>query len=314
LTEPSNKLPTNPQRVEAFANFFKRYMSVSTVVTAALPIPVTAFKLIPTLPFQTQELSVYAPLFCFLVLAFIFYSRPTLARLMFQSNLADPDEPYRRGREMLVGSLPLVLIGVAFAAVMWYRYLLIGVVQKAGSPGTLALADSTPDQVSDIAQIHLMAAYLAIFIAAEAAFVLMAIKEYLQDYLGLEDRDLITPPMSVMKSTPPSVTRTIPEDRSINVPPDIHPTVAFSKNMHPETITPNTFTLIDLDTFAEVQPIGPDGIFYDIDTREATFTPADPLVNGRMYQATISAKVRDQQGVRLEESYVWHFHTTGEGE
>jgi hypothetical protein len=37
----------------------------------------------------------------------------------------------------------------------------------------------------------LVACYLGIFVAAEAAFVLMAIKEYLQDLLGLTDRELI---------------------------------------------------------------------------------------------------------------------------
>jgi hypothetical protein len=36
-----------------------------------------------------------------------------------------------------------------------------------------------------------MVLYLAIFLLAEAAFVLMAIKEYLQDLIGLEEMDLI---------------------------------------------------------------------------------------------------------------------------
>jgi len=35
------------KRVREFANFFKRYMSVSSVVAAALPVPVTAIGLIP---------------------------------------------------------------------------------------------------------------------------------------------------------------------------------------------------------------------------------------------------------------------------
>jgi hypothetical protein len=38
---------------------------------------------------------------------------------------------------------------------------------------------------------RLMVLYLAIFMLAEAAFVLMAIKEYLQDLIGLEEMDLI---------------------------------------------------------------------------------------------------------------------------
>ena len=38
---------------------------------------------------------------------------------------------------------------------------------------------------------YLMINYFGIFLFAEAAFILMAIKEYLQDYLKLNDRDLM---------------------------------------------------------------------------------------------------------------------------
>jgi hypothetical protein len=37
----------------------------------------------------------------------------------------------------------------------------------------------------------LFASYIGIFASAEAAFALMAIKEYLQDLLGLSDPDII---------------------------------------------------------------------------------------------------------------------------
>src|SRR3712207_4472206 len=95
-------------RLEAFARFFKRYMGVSAFVTAALPIPVAATGLIATYSFQTTVLSTYTSLFCFLILAFIFYSRHKLARLMFP-------EFYRAGRRRSLSSaavrlLPLVLI------------------------------------------------------------------------------------------------------------------------------------------------------------------------------------------------------------
>jgi hypothetical protein len=39
--------------------------------------------------------------------------------------------------------------------------------------------------------IGLVVSYLGIFLSAEAAFVLMAIKEYLQDLLGLTETQLI---------------------------------------------------------------------------------------------------------------------------
>jgi hypothetical protein len=77
--------PISPRRVISFAKFFKNYMSISTIVTAALPIPVTSFGLIPTFHAQTKLLSVYTSLFCFLILGFIFYIRHELARIMFES-------------------------------------------------------------------------------------------------------------------------------------------------------------------------------------------------------------------------------------
>jgi len=76
-------LPTDPRRVRAFATFFKSYMSVWTIVIAALPAPVTALKLIPTYDAHRYLLSVYAPLYCFLLLGFIFFSRHTLGRRLF---------------------------------------------------------------------------------------------------------------------------------------------------------------------------------------------------------------------------------------
>ena len=44
--------PTDPKRLKGFATFFKNYMSISTVVVAAAPIPITAARLIPTFDAQ----------------------------------------------------------------------------------------------------------------------------------------------------------------------------------------------------------------------------------------------------------------------
>lgn len=63
-------LPTDPQRVRAFASFFKNYMSFSSIIVAALPIPVTALGALPTFADHRSSLSTYTPLFCFLALGF----------------------------------------------------------------------------------------------------------------------------------------------------------------------------------------------------------------------------------------------------
>lgn len=75
--------PKDPTRVKNFARFFKGYMNIWSIVTASLPIPLTAVGAIPTFKVQTWTLSTYSSLFCFLVLGFIFYSRHQLARFMF---------------------------------------------------------------------------------------------------------------------------------------------------------------------------------------------------------------------------------------
>jgi hypothetical protein len=250
MTEAQHNLPTDPVRVRAFAAFFKRYMSVSSLVTAALPIPVTFLKLIPTYGFQTGVLSVYTSLFCFLTLAFIFYSRHGLARRMFayyfeqrESLVASENLPSRtsddfmsqaednphwrmerhdRGfnrmmerherrfkredieweaswRERGIGRLPLLLIVLSLIAVVAYTWTLIAsATQLPLEPPSsesqtfgYLLQSADPLDVPPILQIVLLVEYIAIFLAAEAAFVLMAIKEYLQDYLRLEDIDLI---------------------------------------------------------------------------------------------------------------------------
>src|SRR5271169_2305594 len=80
---PSRAEPHEPVRFAAFAQFFKAYMGTASIVTASLPIPVAAFHLIPTYAAQEKFLSTYTSLFCFLMLAYLFYIRHALGRAMF---------------------------------------------------------------------------------------------------------------------------------------------------------------------------------------------------------------------------------------
>lgn len=226
----SEQSPIDPKRVKAFAIFFKRYMSVSSLVVASLPIPVTSLGLIPTFTAQTKLLSVYSSLFCFLTLGFIFYSRHQLARLMFPeyfdrkaesviSSDRTNEEIIRefratRRRRILKSTwrefivvLPLLFIAASLISVFQYNDVLNLNVQEIASRETLYRIDSDgsavafkPDfkdilaktNLSDIRySSRLMILYLAIFLTAEAAFILMAIKEYLQDLVGLTEMDLI---------------------------------------------------------------------------------------------------------------------------
>jgi len=192
------------EEAHVFAIFFKRYMSVSTLVVASLPIPVTAFQLVPTFKAQTRLLSVYTPLFCFLVLGFIFYSRHQLARLMFPGFVSrDPVfdsmgnmsfSLFKRISRSMISLLPLVFIVASVVLVFEYQFWLNDSVAFIGS-------GSDFEEVLERTGLHqiphgaiLMVLYIGIFLTAEAAFVMMAIKEYLQDLVGLTEIDLIKGP------------------------------------------------------------------------------------------------------------------------
>ncbi len=176
---------SKPTRLAGFANFFKGYMSVSSIVAAAIPIPVASWKLIPIYSQQRGFLTVYASLLCFLLLAFVFSIRHRLAGPMFFHG--------RRGG--LVAALPAVFIVLTLVCIATYHALLqasIGQLRELGF-GKATMKDLL-DQI-DATQIpyavELAACYLGIFIFAELAFVLMAMREYLQDLLHLEEVELL---------------------------------------------------------------------------------------------------------------------------
>ena len=185
------KPPTDPERVKAFALFFKRYMSISSIITAALPIPITALKFIPTHPSQTKVLSIYTSLFCFLVLAFIFYLRHNIARAML-------DKFKGRGFRSIpkkifyqiysINSLPFYLICGSIVFLFAYHYYYDTLFQSGAYTRESAWEGSLPP----LYNLYLMGLYLGIFITAEAAFILMAIKEYIQDLLSVTDVEIIT--------------------------------------------------------------------------------------------------------------------------
>jgi hypothetical protein len=240
-------LPTDPKRVRAFATFFKNYMSVSSLVVAALPIPATAFGALPTFIDYRASLSTYTSLFCFLTLGFIFYMRHGLARWMFP--LAGPaafdmdraaveasdasaaervreeralDQRQRRRaqtsrlRSVYVGMLPLLLLLTSGVLVFAYhRYLdeaILEIARSAATPNSAAgpacatldgirLVNEcrTPTRSGILSQSYLavpygtflMALYICMFVTAEASFILMATREYIQDLLRLTDWEVI---------------------------------------------------------------------------------------------------------------------------
>jgi len=184
---PVERQPAQPKptRLAVFANFFKGYMSLSTIVAASIPIPVGSWKLIPIYAQQRGFLTVYASLFCFLLLAFVFSIRHRLAGPMFSKGKAGA----------LIAALPAVFILSTLACIIAYHAVLQQSISQIRDLGLSTapikdLLDKT-DATEIPHAVELAALYLGIFIFAEAAFVLMAIREYLQDLLHLDEVSLL---------------------------------------------------------------------------------------------------------------------------
>ncbi len=185
MTDAAKKtVSTEKTRLAVFANFFKGYMSVSTIVAASIPIPVANWKLIPIYAQQRGFLTVYASLFCFLLLAFVFSIRHRLAGPMFTKG--------KMGA--VIAAMPFVFILLTLACIVLYHAL---IQQSVGELRELGLRLTTTDLLEKVDAteiphaVELAACYLGIFLFAEAAFVLMAIREYLQDLLHLDEVTLL---------------------------------------------------------------------------------------------------------------------------
>jgi len=184
MPEERQTAQPRPTRLAVFANFFKGYMSASTIVAAAIPIPVASWKLIPMYAQQRGFLTVYASLFCFLLLAFVFSLRHRLAGPMFSKGKAGA----------LIAALPPMFIVLTLTCIVMYHEF---IKQSTEQLRLLGLRLTTPELLDKVDAteipfaVALAACYLGIFVFAELAFVLMAIREYLQDLLHLDEVSLL---------------------------------------------------------------------------------------------------------------------------
>lgn len=176
------------QRIKKFGKFFTGYMGTASLITAALPIPVAKLHLIPAYASQSKFLNTYASLMCFLVFAYIFYSRHLLARAMFYRTAG------KIAARAWITLLPLVLICCSILCVIAYHIELdnsLGLIAAHGvHQSTEVLLEKIDYREIPLAE-TLVALYLGMFVFAESALVLMAMREYLQEILGLEEQQLI---------------------------------------------------------------------------------------------------------------------------
>ena len=193
-------MASTDQRINHFAAFFKKYMSSAPVITAALPIPITAADLIPTYAEQSTFLTAYASLLCFLTVAFVFYRRHRIGTYLLPATWGKRSRI--AGRFMLSWVPFLCMLATVACLVTYHTTLNLSLTllpdAEFTSTSTL-LANATVRELSWELQLRLLGSYLGMFVFSTLAFSLMAVREYMQTVLGLSDHDL------VLKSGDPAV-------------------------------------------------------------------------------------------------------------
>lgn len=97
----------------------------------------------------------------------------------------------------------------------------------------------------------------------------------------------------------PGIVRTIPGENESEVSPTASIVVEFSKQIDPRSVTPESFHVA-----------GAEGVvYYDPESRSASWTPLEPLERAKQYEASVSGDIADLEGRRLPFSYRWTFST-----
>ena len=189
-------------RLAVFANFFKSYMSVSTIVAASIPIPIGSWGLIPIYSQQRGYLTVYASLLCFLLMAVIFSIRHRLSMVMFGGSFASG----------VLAVLPFVFIALTLVCISCYHATLLKSLEEFRQRGVIQPTNvvlSSADLSEIPYALDLSIYYLGIFVFAEATFLFTAIREYLQDALHLDETALLHGKPGIERG---SVSHEIPEN------------------------------------------------------------------------------------------------------
>jgi hypothetical protein len=159
---------------------------------AALPVIATEFGLVPIYDSQRRMLPACASLFCFLGFGCIFSLRHALAKAMFGPPVLTAADSTHARHRISIDYLPTALILASLGAAATYLWAF---ESGRGLPTFPALPRNSAEAVV------LALSFVAIFLFAEAAFAIMAVREYLQDMLGLSDAAVITGMSSRVETT-----------------------------------------------------------------------------------------------------------------
>jgi hypothetical protein len=180
------KQPSKPDRVAGFTKYVKGLVRLWPAITAAAPIPVTVSGLLPVYAAQRKLLMGLAASFGFLLFLFIFYSRHELAKWMFAGTRATRSK-------VLLWLAPLAFILLSAASLFGYLSAVNNSLDQFAARGVLEPSETVLEHADwgDIpGSITMAALYIGIFAFAQSAFILMAVREYMQDVLGLSEARL----------------------------------------------------------------------------------------------------------------------------
>jgi hypothetical protein len=195
-------------RLRKFAGFFKSYMGVMPLVTAAVAPLLTLLKAIPVFETDRTTLATFSGLLGFLMVAWIFYARsmfvptmvPVLAAPVSKGHDAETYAALRRRalakRAGIANLLPLFLIALSVASYVSYLGLLDHIINSR------IISGPNPISVKDVLQRegtyyaipyhgYLQVFYLGIFLFSEAAFVVMALREYAYGVLQISEASVL---------------------------------------------------------------------------------------------------------------------------
>jgi hypothetical protein len=214
-------------RLKNFANFFKGYMGGMPLITAALAPILTLAKAIPVFESQKTSLATFSGLFGFLLVAWIFFARGTFVPLMTNSltrAVSDSNEtpsPVVALAQLLKRDIPrifIMMLPLSLIILSAYSYIsysqrldsaLDAVLNPGGTDPRGLSAQSDPRQFmlqkmganqTIPGATMLQVTYLGIFLSAELAFVLMALREYAYGTLHISEHDVLSGALSATPS------------------------------------------------------------------------------------------------------------------
>jgi hypothetical protein len=181
-------------RLRRFVGFFKGYMGVMPLLTAAVAPLLTAMKTMPIFESHKSVLATYSGLLGFLLLAYVFYLRGPLAKAMV------PHAPGSRFTAFAVNMIPLLLMAGSIFCYVSYSRALDQSIAKARESARSEYSDIVSrrevlekwGQREEVYRSqYLQYNYLGIFLLAECAFVVMALREYAHGVLKLTEAQIL---------------------------------------------------------------------------------------------------------------------------